>query len=92
MIVLINHMYQYPKIEDESILLDKDCKRLLRRTSRKHIIEEVLNKLDDIDDKDYKDDKDDKDDTSLEKELNNNSNKFHIYSFILQIFGCNKDI
>ena len=38
-------MYQYPKIEDESILLDKDCKRLLRRTSRKHIIEEVLNKL-----------------------------------------------
>ena len=38
-------MFQYPKINDESILLHKECKRLLRRTSRKYIIEEVINKL-----------------------------------------------
>ena len=37
-------MYQYPKINDESILLDKDCKRLLRRSSRKDMIQEVLYK------------------------------------------------
>tara|TARA_B000000437_G_C11417586_1_gene212675 strand:+ start:208 stop:414 length:207 start_codon:yes stop_codon:yes gene_type:complete len=38
-------MVLYPKIDDLSILIDKDCKRMLRRTSRKLIIDEVLNKL-----------------------------------------------
>jgi len=38
-------MALYPKIDDESILLDNDCKRMLRRTSRKIIIDEVLEKL-----------------------------------------------
>ena len=28
-------MFKYPKINDESILLDKECKQLLRRTSKK---------------------------------------------------------
>ena len=38
-------MSLYPKIDDLSILIDNDCKRMLRRTSRKLIIDEVLNKL-----------------------------------------------
>ncbi len=38
-------MYLYPKIDDLSILIDKDCKRMLRRTSRKLLIDEVLNNL-----------------------------------------------
>jgi hypothetical protein len=38
-------MALYPKIDDESILLDNECKRMLRRTSRKIIIDEVLEKL-----------------------------------------------
>jgi len=38
-------MFKYPKIDDESILLDKECKQLLKRSSRKYIIEEVINKL-----------------------------------------------
>tara|TARA_Y100000996_G_C21988132_1_gene423432 strand:+ start:75 stop:314 length:240 start_codon:yes stop_codon:yes gene_type:complete len=38
-------MALYPKIDDESILLDNDCKRMLRRTSKKIIIDEVLEKL-----------------------------------------------
>ena len=34
----------YNKQHDKSILLDQDCKRLLRRNSKKLIIDEVLEK------------------------------------------------
>lgn len=37
-------MYKYDKIDDESILLDEGYKRLPRRSTRKNIIQEVLNK------------------------------------------------
>ena len=35
----------YEKQDDQSILLHQDCKRLLRRHSKKLIIDEVLEKL-----------------------------------------------
>ena len=38
-------MSLYPKVHDESILLDNECKRLLKRHSRKLIIEEVMDKF-----------------------------------------------
>ena len=38
-------MALYPKINDESILLDNECKKMLRRTSKKKIIDEVSEKL-----------------------------------------------
>lgn len=38
-------MFKYSKIDDESILLDKECKQLLKCSSKKHIIQEVVNKL-----------------------------------------------
>ena len=73
-------MYQYPKIEDESILLDKDCKRLLRRTSRKHIIEEVINKLENKKNKE----------NCYESFKNNKNNKnITFFEVLLMIFTCN---
>ena len=38
-------MSLYPKIDDFSILLHNDCKRMLRRSSKKLIISEVKEKL-----------------------------------------------
>ena len=38
-------MYVYTTIYDENLLLDKECKRMLRRTSRKQLIDEVLTSL-----------------------------------------------
>ena len=38
-------MYVYTSIYDETLLLDKECKRMLRRTSRKQLIDEVLTTL-----------------------------------------------
>ena len=76
-------MYLYPKIKDESILLHNDCKRLLRRNSRRYIIQEVLDRINQ------------EENNSAKQEFNNNSNninKFDIYTFILDIFGCNKNI
>ena len=70
-------MYQYPKIEDESILLDKDCKRLLRRTSRKHIIEEVINKLENKKNKE-----------NCYESFKNNKN-ITFFEVLLMIFTCN---
>lgn len=35
----------YPKISDESILLDNECKKLLKRSSKKIIVDEVMNRL-----------------------------------------------
>ena len=73
-------MYLYPKIDDLSILIDRDCKRMLRRTSRKLIIDEVLNELFN-DEKKYKN----------SKSLNNKKVKYNkcFYEMIINIFGCN---
>ena len=38
-------MRKYPVISDESILLDRDSEKMLRRDTRKIIIDEILNRL-----------------------------------------------
>ena len=50
-------MSLYEKISKESILLDMDCKRLLRRKSRQNIIDEVMYKLSENNEKKSKTDK-----------------------------------
>ena len=79
-------MNLYPKIDDYSILLDNDCKRMLRRSSRKLIICEVLEKLSDSNKKETL-----FIDTSNSDKNNkvNKLNKLNILEFILNIFGCN---
>ena len=76
-------MNLYPKIYDFSILLDNDCKRMLRRSSRKLIICEVLEKLSDGNKKEtlFID--------ASNSNYNINKNKVNILEFILNIFGCN---
>ena len=84
-------MVLYPKIDDMSILLDNDCKRMLRRKSKKLLIIEVLDKLSTIDQKQ----------TLLLDVSNNNDNinynsdyivkKKNLYEIVLNIFGCNKN-
>tara|TARA_B100001093_G_scaffold501029_1_gene552193 strand:+ start:4070 stop:4324 length:255 start_codon:yes stop_codon:yes gene_type:complete len=83
-------MVLYPKIYDMSILLDNDCKRMLRRKSKQLLIIEVLDKLSTIDQKQ----------TLLVDVSNNNDNinynsdyiveKKNLYEIVLNIFGCNK--
>lgn len=77
-------MSLYPKIDDETILLHNDCKRLLRRTSKKMIIDEVLEKLD----LNKKKDDEKKDDEKKDNEKID-INRFNFYGFILNILGCN---
>ena len=78
-------MNLYSKIDDFSILLDNDCKRLMRRSSRKLIICEVLEKLSDGNKKE----------TLFIDTSNSNFNKNNkvknknLLEFILNIFGCN---
>ena len=75
-------MALYPKIDDESILLDNDCKRMLRRTSRKIIIDEVLEKL-------FNEKKND--DINLSESIKNSpKNKISLYELILSVLGCYK--
>lgn len=71
-------MSLYPKIDDATILLHNDCKRLLRRTSKKMIIDEVLEKLD-------------LNENIIKKKDNEkiDINRFNFYGFILKILGCN---
>lgn len=38
-------MVLYPSISDESLLLDNECKKLLKRRSRQMIIQDVMNKI-----------------------------------------------
>ena len=83
-------MALYPKIDDMSILLDNDCKRMLKRKSKQLLIIEVLDKLSTIDQKQ----------TLLVDVSNNNDNinynsdyiveKKNLYEIVLNIFGCNK--
>ena len=83
-------MALYPKIDDMSILLDNDCKRMLKRKSKQLLIIEVLDKLSTIDQK-----------QTLLLDVSNNSNnsnnnsdynveKKNLYEIVLNIFGCNK--
>ena len=75
-------MALYPKIDDESILLDNECKRMLRRTSRKIIIDEVLEKL-------FNEKKND--DINLSESIKNSpKNKISLYELILSVLGCYK--
>jgi hypothetical protein len=88
-------MALYPKIDDMSILLDNDCKRMLKRKSKQLLIIEVLDKLSTIDQK-----------QTLLVDVSNNSykcvntnninynsdyivEKKNLYEIILNIFGCN---
>lgn len=59
-------MYLYQKIDDESILLDNECKRLLKRTSRKLIIDEVMEKINKNEKKIYNKEYEDDTDVSIE--------------------------
>jgi hypothetical protein len=59
-------MYLYQKIDDESILLDSDCKRMLKRTSRKLLIDEVMKKINKNEEKLYNKDLEDDTDVSIE--------------------------
>jgi len=63
---LIILMYLYQKIDDESILLDSDCKRMLKRTSRKLLIDEVMKKINKNEEKLYNKDLEDDTDVSIE--------------------------
>lgn len=96
-------MYLYQKIDDESILLDSECKRLLKRTSRKLLIDEVMQKINEnenenekkIYNKDYDDDTDvsiesTNSDKSITDYYNSEKSNKTFYEMILTICGCNK--
>ena len=91
-------MSLYPKIHDQSILLDNDCKRLLKRTSRQKIIDEVMYKLSEnnkknksnIDKIDYYEIELDNDDINYYDNDNKSTNdNKSLYEIILTILGCN---
>ena len=92
-------MYLYQKIDDESILLDSECKRLLKRTSRKLLIDNVMKKINENEKKLYNKDYEDDTDVSIESTNSDksitdyyNSEKSNktFYEVILTICGCNK--
>ena len=92
-------MYLYQKIDDESILLDSECKRLLKRTSRKLLIDEVMQKINEnekkIYNKDYEDDTDvsiesTNSDKSITDYYNSEKSNKTFYEVILTICRCNK--
>ena len=81
-------MYE-PYVSDDSILLDAECKRMLRRNSRQKIIKDVVQKLSHIKTI-YKIDNE-------RCEFNHESNNFKrtnitIYEALLIFLGCNKNI
>uniref|UniRef100_A0A6C0AYY2 Uncharacterized protein n=1 Tax=viral metagenome TaxID=1070528 RepID=A0A6C0AYY2_9ZZZZ len=91
-------MSLYPKIHDQSILLDNDCKRLLKRTSRQKIIDEVMHKLSEnnkknksnIDKIDYYEIELDNDDINYYENDNKSTNdNKSLYEIVLCILGCN---
>jgi len=92
-------MYLYQKIDDESILLDSECKRLLKRTSRKLLIDDVMKKINEnekkIYNKNYEDDTDvsiesTNSDKSITDYYNSEKSNKTFYEVILTICGCNK--
>lgn len=64
-------------ISNESILLDIDCKRMLRRKSKENIVLEVLQKLQLINNQQL-----------AEKVVKDNENG--LYKYIFNFFGCLK--
>ncbi len=85
-------MALYPKIHDESILLDNDCKRLLKRTSRQKIVDEVMYKLSENNKKNkHNTDKIDYYEIELDNQYINYIDKDNksLYEIILTILGCN---
>lgn len=85
-------MTLYPKIHDESILLDNDCKRLLKRRSRQKIIDEVMYKLSENNKKNKPTtDKIDYYEIELDNEYINYIDKDNksLYEIVLTILGCN---
>ena len=85
-------MALYPKIHDESILLDNDCKRLLKRRSRQKIIDEVMYKLSENNKKNKRTtDKIDYYEIELDNEYINYIDKDNksLYEIVLTILGCN---
>ena len=79
-------MFSYSPINDESILLHENCKTLLKRKSRKDIIDEVINKLN-LNDNDVI-----KKSNSFNNDIiENKPDKFSCLVFLLNILGCNKN-
>ena len=94
-------MSLYPKIDDFSILLDNDCKRMLRRNSRKLIICEVLEKLNNGSKKetlfiDVNTNINNLTPSNSSDYINTNNSSISsisekkIYEIVLNILGCNK--
>lgn len=92
-------MLLYPKISNEVILLDNDCKRLLRRESRQNIIKEVMYKLlekkknntnyNHIDSNNTDYNNTDYNNTNSNHNDSNGDNKKSLYQIILSFLGCN---
>ena len=89
-------MTLYPKIDDMTILLHNDCKRMLRRKSKQLLVLEVLDKLSNIDQKQTLL-VDVSNNSNNNSNYNSNSNNYNyivekkkIYEIVLNIFGCNK--
>lgn len=76
----------YQQSYNESILLDHDCKRMLRRVSRQLIIREVEEKLLD---NSNKNNSSDEDNSSDENNNDKNNNNLNLYKFVLNFLGCN---
>ena len=74
----------YEKQDDQSILLHQDCKRLLRRHSKKLIIDEVLEKL--FNEKNIINNNN----NNNENNENNKNNKF--IEYILILLCCDKSL
>ena len=77
----------YEKQDDESILLHQDCKRLLRRHSKKLIIDEVLEKL--FNEKNIINNKNNE--NNKNNKNNENKNKKFI-EYILILLCCDKSL
>lgn len=76
----------YQQSYDESILLDRDCKRMLRRVSRQLIIQEVKEKLLD---NNYKNNSYKNNSYENNNHENNSKNNLNLYKFVLNFLGCN---
>ena len=72
-------MNLYTKIDNQSLLLDKEFKKMLRRSSRKLIICEVLEKISNGSKKN----------TIYIDTSNNKIKNKNFFEFILNLFGCN---
>lgn len=76
-------MQSHQIISNESLSLDHDCKKVLRRNSKQKIIKEVIQKL-----------SNNSNDISSSNEINYyyyNNNNFDLYKSILIFFGCLKN-